>query len=239
MLSPGRSITGEESKVFSLIRKKTYMETQAPEKRTYGNTGTGKYRKHKSLARLRQNRCSEFAARRHGREVLLPRTVVLGCRADELVGSVAPQLLDNVGTPATSPGDYEKWREHENRDAHLEVGGCGEEVCVWVHFLFICHQGLDAVRCSPEDRLSIRTLRKSFRDCLEDCVARIAIFVDAMTKSHDELLATHHVPDFFLPLLNRSHILEHVHHRLVRPAMQRPTQSTDRGSDARIGVGEC
>ena len=141
--------------------------------------------------------------------------------------------------PARQPSDGKEYREHLHGNPDGPINHARVEIHVGIQLSFDevrvleCHC-LEFLSHFKKWILNVEFGEKLVAGRLDDSGSGIEVLVDAMSETHQTERARFVLGqvDVLIHITAiRNDLLEHRHHRLIRPAMQRPPKGTDAGGD--------
>src|SRR5258708_33107107 len=151
-----------------------------------------------------------------------------GVLAQRPVQSVVSQLFKNMCRPTGRARDRKNRCEQVGRHAERVINGSRVEIDIGVQAPLLFHQDGNPVTHSDPFRFT-QFLTQLDRFLTQNWCSWVQVLIDPMTDTHDLLLFGQHPFHVSIDLIDRTDLLQHVDHPLVRASMEWSLQSSDSG----------
>ena len=141
-------------------------------------------------------------------------------------------------SPSRHSCHCKNWGKKIGRQAKAVVHRRGIKIHIGLQFFLRPHDVGDPLAHLNPLRFS-QLSRQLFRHPLQVRGPRIQHLINAMSNSHNLLLLTHLLLHPGIHFLQRSNLLKHVDHTLIRPSVQRTLQCPDGCANRGINIGQC
>ena len=159
-------------------------------------------------------------------------TGIIGIGPDQ---TVIRALFDDVGRPASDPGDHKQRRKHRGGNTTQVIGAGAVKIEIWKKFFLAPHHLLDALGYRVKSLVAVR-LGELFGPCLDDVGTRVGNLINAMAEAHDELFSADEFENASFCIIGCVEMLDEFHGGFIGSSVQRAPQRADSASDGGIEV---